>query len=466
MGTKTFTPLSPTLTFSNLLLALGAVLLLNAGFVVVAHTVGVPRPWVNLDYAIALALFAFGFQALGAVFGLAFLLSDALVLVGQIFPFPRLSDLFYLLKFSALASTLHQVLIFGAVVLVVVKLAGLLFAGRQIKPISALIVLNCLLVTTHLLSPFHDDKGLPTYRSAQTPAVASQVSSLLSMRSSSFWGFLEEDGDALKPGPAGVSAVWNAQLGSKNQDRLLLLVVESWGVPRNEEIERALLAPLRQIPVAAFETGHKKFGGFTIDGELRELCHLKPLRFNLHDVETGFENCLPNLLHAVGYKTAAMHGATSMMYDRRHWYPRAGFDEMTFFEDRVWPRRCYSFPGACDLDMLPVLDKFFSQPGKRFMYWLTLNTHAPYDLRDLRADHFDCAAYEIGEDTETCRLLKLQADFFAGLAQQLRSEAMKDVEVIIVGDHAPKMASFEEKTENFATDSVPWVRFRTQSRGT
>ena len=261
MGTKTFSPLPPTITPSNVLLAMGVVLLLNAGFVVVAHAIGVLRPLVNLDYAVALVLFAFGFQMLGAVLGLAFLLSDTLVLVGQIFPFPRLSDLFYLLKFSALASTLHQVFIFGVVVLVAAKLAALV-AGRRVKPISALIVLNLLIVTTYLLTLLRDDEGFATkYWRVKTPAVSSQVSSLFSMRTSLFLDFFEHDGDAFKPGPAGASAAWDVRSDGKIQDRLLLLVVESWGVPLNQEIERALLAPLRQIPAAAFETGHTKFDG-------------------------------------------------------------------------------------------------------------------------------------------------------------------------------------------------------------
>jgi len=466
MGTEKLTPRPPVISLKDVLLAAGAFLLLNVGFFGIAHVAGAPRPWLNLDYAVALALSALGFQALAAALGLVFLLADTLVLVGQVFPFPRISDLLYLLKFSALASTLHQVLIFSVVALVAAKLAGLLIAGRRVTPLSALIVLNLLVVTTYLLAQFRDDKGLATkYWSVQTAAVASQASHLFSMRSSLFLDFFEHDGDAFKPGPAGASAAWDGRSDSKNQDRLLLLVVESWGSPLNQEIERALLAPLRQIPVTSFETGRTKFNGFTIDGELRELCRLSALHFNLRDVEAGFENCLPRRLQAAGYQTAAMHGATSMMYDRRHWYPRAGFDEMTFFEDKVWPRRCYSFPGACDLDMLPELENFFSQPGKRFMYWLTLNTHAPYDVRDLRADRFDCVAYGIGEDTESCRLLKLQADFFAGVAQQLRSDAMKGVDVIIVGDHAPKLMNIEEKRENFAIDSVPWVRIRTQERG-
>ncbi len=444
---------------------MGAILLLNAGFVAVAHAIGVPRPWVNLDYAVALVLFAFGLPTLGVLLGLVFLLSDTLVLVGQILPFPRLTDLLYLLKFSALASVLHQALIFGAVILVTAKLAALLVAGRHVKPISALIVLNFLILAAYLLAQLRDGDGFATkYWRAQTPAVASQFASLLSMRSSLFLDFFAHDGDAFKPGPAGASAEWETLLSSESHDRKLLIVVESWGAPVNEEIERALLAPLRQISISGFETGHTRFDGFTIDGELRELCRLSALHFNLRDVESGFENCLPNKLQDAGYTTGAMHGATSLMYDRRHWYPRVGFQETTFFEDRIWPRRCYSFPGACDLDMLPVLEDFFSKPGKRFMYWLTLNTHAPYDLRDLRGPAADCTALNLPEETETCRLIRLQADFFAGLAEQLRHESLRDVDVIIVGDHAPNMLNLKEREENFRSGSVPWVRFKTPAQ--
>lgn len=456
-------PSQPSISLKNTLVAVGVVLMLNIGFMAVANTVGSQRPWVNLDYAVALVFFAFGFQVVGGLLGLVFLLADTLVLVGQILPFPRVSDLLYLLRFSALASSLHQTLILGVAILIAAKLAGLVIAGRRVRPLSALIVLNALIATAYFLSQHSGEEDFATkYWSIRTPAVASQSSSFLSMRFSRFLDSFHYDGEALKPGPAGASSAWNDVPSIGDRDRLLLVVVESWGSPLNGEIERALLAPLRQIPTTLFESGYTRFTGFTIDGELRELCALSPQHFNLRDVETGFENCLPKRLQAAGYKTAAMHGATSLMYDRRHWYPRAGFDDMTFFEDKVWPRRCYSFPGACDLDMLPELKNFFSQSGKRFMYWLTLNTHAPYDVRDLRTDHFDCVAYGVGEDTESCRVLKLQADFFAGLAEQLRTDAMKGVEVIIVGDHSPKLMNLEEKTKTFAPGLVPWVRFRSQ----
>lgn len=465
MTGSAFVPSPLKARLKNGFLAAGILLLLNIGFIAVSHHVGASRPWINLDYAFALVLCAFGFRTLGAALGLLFLLTDTLVLATQLFPFPRISDVLYLLKFSALASSLHLALIVGLAVLIGVKLVTLMLAGNRVTPVVSLIVFNTLVAAAFVLMQFgHNDEHSTTYRKIATPPVASQSSTLFSMRSSLFLDLFDGTGNTLSPGPAGASVAWHDDPpDSAGRSRMLLVVVESWGTTLNADIESALLAPLRKLSTAVFETGTTKFQGFTIEGELRELCKLTPENFNLRDIEAGFETCLPRRLQAAGFKTAAMHGATSLMYDRRHWYPRAGFEEMTFFEDKVWPQRCYSFPGACDLDMLSEVGDFFSQPGKRFMYWLTLNTHAPYDMRDLRFNRFNCTDYGIGDETESCRLLKLQADFFDGLAQQLRTEAMKNVDVIIVGDHTPNIMNLEEKKENFSMDSVPWIRIKTKN---
>lgn len=436
-------------------------LAINLGFVITSHLTGTERPWVNLDYAFALVLFAFGFANLGLMFSMFSLLGDTLVLAGQLFPFPRFTDLLYLLKFTALASTSHFFLISLAAAILAGKLASLYMLGKRIAPLSALLAFNILAAYAFLAIQFGSDESRAvTYRKLAIPGVASQLSALTSMRSSSFLSQFEGDGEALTRGPGGATQPWFDEIGSTSHDRLLLIVVESWGTTKNPDINSALLAPLRSLPAASFEAGNKSFHGFTISAELRELCKLTPAHFDLRDIQTGFENCLPNRLQAAGYSTAAMHGATSLMYDRRHWYPRVGLQKLTFFEDKAWPRRCYSFPGACDLDMLPELERFFSQSGKRFMYWLTLNTHAPYDLRDLRGSQFDCVHFGIKEGSETCRVLSLQAEFFRGLAEKLRSDTMRNVDVVIVGDHAPKLLNLLERDETFVPSLVPWIRIK------
>lgn len=452
----------------NVILAVILLFAMNIGFLVASWLTGANRPLVNLDYAFAITLISFGFPILGLTAGLLFLFFDILVLAGQLFPFPRISDFLYLLKFTALTSTEHLLLIIGALATLLFKLAILYWSGKRISRLSSLATLNLLLAATSLiLINDNEETRYATYRRLTPPAVGSLASSLFSMRSSSFLSNFEGTTEEFSPSGAGATLPWLNHATDAIEDRLLLIIVESWGVTKNPEINNTLLSPLRSMTAETIESGEIKFDGFTITGELRELCQLKPSHFNLRDTETGFENCLPNRLQALGYMTAAMHGATSLMYDRRHWYPRAGFQKTTFFEDRIWPRRCHSFPGACDYDMLSELERFFDEPGKRFMYWLTLNTHAPYDLRDLRDSQnpkFECEKFDISEDTETCRLLKLQAEFFNNLAESLVKAEMMNTDIIIVGDHAPKLSNLQEREASFLDGPVPWIRIKTQSQ--
>lgn len=202
--------------------------------------------------------------------------------------------------------------------------------------------------------------------------------------------------------------------------------------------------------------------GSTLDGELRELCQLQSSSYNLTGVMEQLSFCLPNLLKRKGYATAAFHGATGMMYDRYRWYPAVGFQKQVFFEGRIWPRRCYSFPGACDIDILPEIERFFEGKGKRLAYWLTLNSHSPYDVKDIAGEpQFDCAAYSINGNSEICRNLLLHAQFFAGLAGLLSSASMANVDVILVGDHVPVIMNVADRQKYFMDSAVPWVRLVT-----
>jgi len=75
----------------------------------------VGRPLLNIDYAVVAVLLAFGWRHLAVVLIAVFLLVDALVLFGQVIPFIRLEDLFYLLKFATVASDYHLALLISAI---------------------------------------------------------------------------------------------------------------------------------------------------------------------------------------------------------------------------------------------------------------------------------------------------------------------------------------------------------------
>ena len=444
------------------LIALLAVVLPNVAFEAGSAWLGIGRPWFNVDYALVFVLLAFGRLALGAVSAIVFLLADVLALAGQVLPFVRLDEVVYLLRFAASASAFHFTLLIALNLLVLAKLGLLVGLGRRLPRLAALLLFNgAVLVYAIQANSGEVDGHSRFYRAAGGALVGSQTVSFFEGRADRFLEQFEADGEALVPTAAGATAPWFEALDHRTSgERLLLVVNEAWGEPVDEAMQRALLGPLRAVAGDTLQTGSLSYTGFTLGGELRELCRLRPNHYNLAKVDTGFEACLPQRLQALGYATAALHGAISGMYDRRHWYPRAGFQHMTFFEDERWPRRCHSFPGACDLDLLLKVEAFFAEPGKRFLYWLTLNSHTPYDRRDIQVDAFDCAAFGVGDGNESCRNLKLQAQFFHGLAQLLGSAALDGVEVIVVGDHAPIIMPLDEKGRMYMDNRVPWVRFR------
>lgn len=436
-------------------------LLPNALFSMLALFAGVGRPYVNLDYCLPIFLMLVGLRKIGVLGFLLCMVVDLLLIAGQVFPVVRLGDILYLSKFFLLSSGSYQAIALLVVVLVLLKCLALYKLGAKVNERFAAAIFGVMVLLYLMdLRAGPSDQPPDLWKLSSDYPIASQLQNFLDYRGSKFLENVQQDGEpfsALPPESSAVSA-WIALQGEHGPaDRLLLVVVESWGVPRQPEIQEALLRPLRMLAGARFEQGVLLFDGATVGGELRELCQLAPNHFNLAPVQRGFENCLPNRLKIQGYRTLAMHGAVSLMYDRRDWYPRAGFESSLFFESRNWPARCHSFPGACDLDMMAEVSDYFSAEGKRFMYWLTLNSHSMYDARDIRVDAFDCAAFAIAVDSRACRHLKLQAQFFDGLGRLLRDDSMRGVHVLLVGDHHPLMIESQNHKAMFEFGHVPWL---------
>lgn len=450
-------PPSPlTLLIARLL---GAALLSNVLFFTASTWLDLGRPLINLDYAICGLLIAGGYTVPGALAALLLIALDAIALIGQIIPLPRLSDLIYLASFSSLLATRHLLLL-GALTGACLTSWILLISTYKTLPLRPTLVLTGIIATLSLCSTLGASEKTRFYR-LESSLVGSQAQALLRARSDLFVSLAQAPGEGLKPLPPHAESA-SEGLKSSTSSRILLIVAESWGAPKDPAIQRALLAPLASGPLTLTGEGKLHFSGVTLAAELRELCRASLLGYNLREVTEGFETCLPNALRAAGYATAALHGAGGPMYDRMHWYPRAGFQRSDFFENIDVPYRCYSFPGACDLDLMEHVATYFSAPGKRFLYWLTLNSHAPYDERDIRQDLFDCALYKVPEPSETCRNLKLQAQFFDGLARLIRSGSLQGTDVLIVGDHAPVLLDRAEKTGFFELGTVPWLRLTTQ----
>lgn len=444
-------------------MALLCVILINAGFFLFSIYLDLARPVLNFDYIFALLVLVLGWRWVGLLLSIWSVFIDLLVIVSQILPFPRITDLVYLLGFSGMASNYHVIIIVLVTLAVVAKLSGFFYLSRRVSLKSSLLLLN-LMLGIQMYLVYADDRDINiSYRMADATLFASQSATFLSMRSGMFTGMFSHDSTELTSRPPGATGMWFEEIGINHiAPRLLLVVVESWGVPHDAEMQKTLLNPLRRLPLAYWHEGVLRGSGSTLDGELRELCQLQSSSYNLTGVMEQLSPCLPNLLKRKGYATAAFHGATGMMYDRYRWYPAVGFQQQIFFEGRIWPRRCYSFPGACDMDMLPEIERFFEGKGSRLLYWLTLNSHSPYDFKDITdGPQFDCAAYSINVNSEVCRNLLLHAQFFAGFARLLSSASMAGVDVILVGDHVPVIMNVADRQKYFRDSAVPWVRLVT-----
>lgn len=445
-----------------------AVLLLcflpNVVFYSASCWLGIGRPLINLDYCLAMLLVAFGWRWWGAFTFLFFVFWDIFSLVGQILVLPRISDFFYVLKFFYMASNFYLLLLLVGAVAVVVVLILSLWGGGRLKKFPALLVFNVLLVLYAVHANNFASESDKFYRKVGGAVVESQAIGLMKSRNSDYLERFHLETEVLAPAAGGrATSIWD-EGGELERfgGRLLLIVVESWGVPINLEVQSALLSPLNDALGHAVDVKTIPFAGVTLDGELRELCGLRANHYNLSGATSGFENCLPNRLRQQGYVTASIHGASGAMYDRAYWYPRAGFAQRVFQENKLEARRCYSFPGVCDSDLFADVEYFFSGAGKRFMYWLTLNSHSRYDLRDLDRDIFDCRRFSIAVESESCRNLKLQAQFFDGLARLVNSDAMSGVNIVVVGDHSPMILDYQEKKMNFVDAEVPWLNIVVQ----
>lgn len=244
----------------------------------------------------------------------------------------------------------------------------------------------------------------------------------------------------------------------KTPDKLLLVVVESWGHAR-DPAENKFWRDLWQSPaLREVETGAFASRSPTISAEFRELCGFVPQSLRIDDVPRSAE-CLPHRLRTQGWRTQAFHGASSKMYKRNEWYPLIGFQRAYFLPEFLagGAKLCANVPGACDYSIADRVVQSLQQEGKQFTYWMTLNSHTPYKTSDLS---------DPGVMAQVCPRLKLEGarcahaalvyDFMQSLKAALLHTPVPGLQIVLVGDHAPK---FFDAASRDAVDeeTVPYL---------
>ena len=178
---------------------------------------------------------------------------------------------------------------------------------------------------------------------------------------------------------------------------------------------------------------------------------------NVNSIE--FKDCLPNKLKDLGYQTYSIHGASGELYDRLSWYPKAGFKKSYFFNDLSNGGMCKSFSGRCDVKIIPKIKSILHEDHKSLVYWMTLNTHAPYDDK-LFINGLNCRQLNLNENSESCKNLKLHYQFFSALSQLIDDPSMQGLEVYVAGDHSPPIFNMRENLFTFKGASVAWIHFK------
>ncbi len=440
-------------------ISLFAVFLSNAIVFGVAEYFGVYRPLVNVDYVLVIALLSFGFFYPSILLLIIFVFSDFMNVLGQVFTFIRPSDLFSLISYLPYTSDYYKWAAFFLLFLMAFLIVVTVWLGERGGKKTSIFLFNFFILSLAYQAQVYKDDS-KYYRVDPGLVVISQLNFLITQRLGAFTSSVFEDVVPLEEysGSSAVRKVGLDRCCEGFSDKILLIVNESWGVGINQSADQYLLSLIRQESENV-EYGVFSFGGATVAAELRELCSLSPTNYNLTGVYQKLEQCLPHKLKGEGYPTQAIHGAVSHMYDRKNWYPQAGFEKVIFQENLIKARRCYSYPGACDIDTIALVENFFLNESKGFLYWLTLNTHARYDSRDILIDNFDCQRFSIDSD-EVCRYFKLQSQFFHALGQSISAGNLDGVDILIVGDHEPRLTDQSDLEKYFITGKVPWVRVK------
>lgn len=432
------------------------IVLTNIFLYSISFKLGLERPLINIDYILVYLVFlSFSYHKSLKVLAIACIIAlsgiDILLFVNQIFPFVQLGDLFYLSTFVFTGPLAYQKWLFIAVfylIFIYILTSSFFFVNHKPAPIKELMA---YLLCSVIIALFDMD------------SIRSQTSFFITHYSEDYHKIRGND-ELLSPnkyGSVSKSIFDNIQTNA-NGDKILLIVNESLGKATDPNIQAALLAPLykHKQHYEYIDDDSFSFVGPTVSGELRELCQKNATVMDISKVaDKEFINCLPSLLREEGYDTYSMHGAAGSLYDRSRWYPLIGFNHVLFKKDFAAARDCKSFSGKCDYDLFEPIADIFVSKEKVFLYWLTLNTHTPYDDY-LFVDGFDCKKFSLKAKSESCLNFKQQYQFFYRLSEYVQDERMKGVEVYIVGDHAPPIMSLKDNYSVYGDFDVSWIKFK------
>lgn len=432
------------------------VFLVNAIFLTIGHYYGLSRVWFNIDYLFLSLLFFYKHKIFGIIlfFALFFVVFMDILLLGlQVFPFIQIGDLLYLSTF--------------------------IFNSPPLYRIMALSLLFLFVVLFYFIKNFAMDKINKNKRGAIVVFGTSFGLFLLSLipnniiASQTYFAFKNKNLSMVELTGKNPMAELTSEYASKNlldeihnnklqSNKILFIVSESWSDTAKPEQQQAILKPiLDKLERFEFIRQGSFFAmGATVTGEIRELCQRKLLLMDTNKIpENEFRHCIPNLLKQKGYATYSVYGGDDRLYSPSYWYPLAGLDTRYFVQDLPEGGECKMFSGRCDIKLTNKVKELILSSDKSFVYWLTLNSHAPYNDH-IFIDGFDCEKVGLKSDSSVCGNYKLHYQFFSALSTLIDDDKLGGLEVYVVGDHPAPVANIREGLLAFKDSKVAWLHFK------
>ena len=261
----------------------------------------------------------------------------------------------------------------------------------------------------------------------------------------------------LEKGPVSLSAINSGEL----PDKIVLIVFESLSVLASDPELKSWQEPFQRVKNRfTIESGTLTWVGATFRGEVRELC------WQSRDGVTfgPLPPALPAVLKGLDYESCSFHGFYKTMFERDQHYPMMGFDHSIFLNEMEKnggvPLTGTVFHGATDSYVASLVHQQILQPGKQFVYWLTLSSHVPIDVpfakqiaspeeREM-AGHLPPAIWGYAV---ICRKT------LDSIAEIAADESLTNCDFIIVGDHSLPLNSTKLKPY-IVTGHVPYLILR------
>lgn len=432
------------------------------------------RGIVNIDYLLLLFI---PNKALGVVYLVFTSLIDLFISYASIFHFTPISFIenFKLVfnfdyRYNIIA-VIFSFLVLSVLVTVCKKIVSIISVYNKGKMLAGSVFLAILLISDASLGAFYSS-GFQHNSFFQNPLKINVSTSGFIYLASEVRGryFLSRDDQFKnKPVASAVDLALNNVEVKFYPKKIALIIIESYGLVRNKEIQNYLLEEFNEsIEVKkSIRSGEIPFSGATTSAEIRELCGIQgDYKLAMHNFDSS--QCLPNRLKRLGYHAIGFHYYYRSAFNRAEWWPHVGLNDSRFLDaqqQKSGVGLCGGlFNGGCDKDLID--DLFASMDGvdtKTFSYGLTLNSHLPVYNNRYISQLGTAEIYRIGKLSGSIdALVSSWRVVLKAISININARPDLDMLVVIVGDHPPPFLIPKDRGL-FSNTHVPYIIVNTNN---